>query len=287
MDLSPRLACRPCVRTSGRASITTVSALQLAVVSSTENTQENLGHFCRRLSVATGLDVTPCVIPTYAELTGAAAAGKVQLVWAPPLVAVELEDRNAVVPVVVITRGVRAGYHSALFARADRPYRRIEDLRGLTAGWVSRESASGYFVPRWHLRSLGVDVARAFTRELFCTSHEGVVEAVASGDADVGATHVGLEPVSGQLAAAPWIDLGMPREAMRVLLLVGPIPGDLIVASTSVPAATRQRLAAAFLGLREDPGGLAQTVFQATRFEPVPDGHLDLLRRLSRYAETR
>jgi phosphonate transport system substrate-binding protein len=264
-----------------------VSALVFAVVSSTERTELALGQFCRRLSVATGLDISPCVVPSYAALINDTLAGKVQLGWAAPLVAVDLEDRGAVVPLVVLMRGVRAGYHAALFARADRPYRRIEDLQGLTVAWVSRESASGYFVPRWHLRSLGVDVGRAFQRELFCSSHEEVVEAVASGAADVGATHVGLEPVSGQLAAAPWLDLGLPASSMRVLLLVGPIPGDLIVAASSVPAAARQRLVAAFLGLRDDHDGMAQSVFQATRFDPVPDGHLDLLRRLARFAETR
>ncbi len=264
-----------------------MSALVFAVVSSTENTQETLGQFCRRLSTATGLEITPCVTSSYEALMESTLAGKVHLVWAPPLVAVDLEDRGAVAPLVVLTRGVRAGYHSALFARADRPYRRIEDLHGLTVAWVSRESASGYFVPRWHLRSLGMDLARAFPRELFCSSHEGVVEAVLSGAADVGATHVGIEPVSGQLAASPWLDMGMEASAMRVLLLVGPIPGDLIAASSAVPPATRQRLIAAFLALREDLAGFAQSLFQATRFEPVPDGHLDLLRRLSRYAETR
>lgn len=264
-----------------------MSAIVFGVVSSTEDTQETLGQFCRWLSTATGFEVTPCVIPTYSALMDSTTSGKVQLVWAPPLVAVDLEDRGAVVPLVVLTRQVRAGYHSALFARADRPYRHIEDLHGLTVAWVSRESASGYFVPRWHLRSLGVDLARAFPRELFCSSHEGVVEAVSRGAADVGATHVGLEPVSGQLAASPWLDMGMDESAMRVLLLVGPIPGDMIAASSAVPAATRQRLVAAFLGLRDDQRGFARTVFQATRFEPVPDGHLDLLRRLARYAETR
>ncbi len=206
--------------------------------------------------------------------------------WAPPLVAVELEDQKVAVPMVVIRRGLRGGYHSALFARAEAPYRKPEDLVGLTAAWVSRESASGYFVPRWHLRSLGVDLQSAFPRELFCSSHEGVVEAVLAGRADVGATHVGLEPVSGQLAASPWLDMGAPPNSVRVLLLVGPIPGDLIVAGAHVPAGVRRRVTAALLAMHDDDDTAAQSVFQASRFEPVPDGHLGLLRRLARYSET-
>ena len=261
-------------------------SLTFAVVSDSESTQEALGQFCRRLEMSTGVALSPCVLSSYGALTESVLSGRVDLVWAPPLVAVELEDRKGAVPMVVIKRGLRGGYHSALFARAEAPYRRPEDLVGLTAAWVSRESASGYFVPRWHLRSLGVDLHKAFPRELFCSSHEAVVDAVLGGKADIGATHVGLEPVSGQLAAAPWLDMGAPPGAVRVLLLIGPIPGDMIVAGAQVPAGVRRRLTAALLSLHDDADSGAHGVFQASRFEPVPDGHLALLRRLSRYAET-
>lgn len=261
-------------------------SLTFAVVSDSEPTQEALGLFCRRLETSTGVEIAPCILSSYASLSESVLSGRVDFAWAPPLVAVQLEDRKAAVSLVVVKRGLRGGYHAALFARSEAPYRKPEELVGLTAAWVSRESASGYFVPRWHLRSLGVDLHKAFPRELFCSSHEGVVDAVLGGQADVGATHVGLEPVSGQLAAAPWLDMGAPPGAVRVLLLIGPIPGDLVVAAPHVPAETRQRLIAALLSMHDDADSAAHGVFQASRFEPVPDGHLALLRRLARYSET-
>jgi len=261
-------------------------SLTFAVVSDSEPTQEALGLFCRRLETSTGVDVAPCILSSYAALTAAALAGRVDFAWAPPLVAVELAHAKAAISMVVVRRGLRGGYHAALFARAEAPYHKPEELEGLTAAWVSRESASGYFVPRWHLRSLGVDLHKAFPRELFCSSHEAVVDAVLGGQADVGATHVGLEPVSGQLAAAPWLDMGAPPGSVRVLLLIGPIPGDLIVAGSHVPQDVRQRVTAALLSMHDDPDSAAHSVFQASHFEPVPDGHLALLRRLARYAET-
>lgn len=262
-----------------------MSALTFAVPSSSERTQQLLGVFCRQLESTTGLTFAPCVVSSHAALSEAVIAGKVDLAWAPPLVALDLQDRGAATPLVVITRRVRAGYHSALFARADAPYRRVEDLVGLTAAWVSRDSASGYFAPRWHLRSMGVDVGRAFPREIFCATHEAVTEAVMSGRADVGATHVGLEPVTGQLASAPWLSLGMAAEAVRVLLLIGPIPSDLIVAGKRVGPAERRQLTGALLAVRPDEDDAARGLFQATCFEPVPEQHLSLLRRLSQYGE--
>jgi phosphate/phosphite/phosphonate ABC transporter binding protein len=264
-----------------------VSPLTFAVVSSSERTQEALGVFCRQLETSTGLGVAPCVVPSYEALAGGVVAGEIDLAWAPPLVAIELEDRESAAPLVVIKRSLRAGYHSALFARADAPYRRVEDLVGLTAAWVSRDSASGYFVPRWHLRSLGVDLDRAFLREIFCATHEAVTEAVMSGSANVGATHVGLEPITGQLAASPWLSMGAAASSVRVLLLIGPIPGDLIVVNVRVAAAQRRQLTGALLSVRADEDDAARGLFQASCFEPVPEGHLSLLRRLSQYAEAR
>jgi ABC-type phosphate/phosphonate transport system substrate-binding protein len=152
-----------------------------------------------------------------------------------------------------------------------KSFRRPQDLQGVTVAWVSKESASGYFVPRWHLRSLGLPLESCFDREIFCESHEAVARAVLGGTADVGATHVALEPVSGQLARAPWQALGARPSSIRVLLLIGPIPGDVIAAARHVPLSSCRNLTAALLSIRQDGAG---RLFDATRFEPVPEGHL-------------
>jgi len=262
----------------------TVPALAFAVVSRDEAVPAALGRFCERLSQATGRDVKPLVLGSYADLLESARAGEAQLIWAAPLVAIELEDEGLATPAVVVQRSIRAGYHAALVARADSAIKRVEDLRGVRAGWVSRESASGYFVPRWHLRSMGLELRKAFSEERFCESHEGVTRAVIDGDVDVGATHVGLDPVSGKLAAAPWLTMpGAPP--LKVIFLVGPIPGDVISISRRVDTATRRHLVEALVVTKDDAD--ARVLFETSRFEPVPDGHLDLLRRLARFADTR
>lgn len=258
-------------------------ALNFAAVSTDRALVEPFDRFCQRLSLATRLTVAPLVLESYSELVERARAGDVQLAWAPPLVAIELEDEQIAAPLVVVQRSIRAGYHSALFARADGRVQRVEDLKGVRAGWVSKESASGYFAPRWHLRSMGLNLAAAFAEERFFGSHEEVTRAVIAGGIDVGATHVHLDPVSGKLAAAPWLTMaGAP--GMRVILLVGPIPGDVISISRRVDAHARRHLTEALVLTKDDEDG--RLLFEASRFEPVPEGHLDLLRRLARYSET-
>ena len=210
-------------------------------------------------------------------------SGTVQVVWASPLIAIDLEDAGFASPVVVVQRSSRAGYYSALFTRSAGAIQSVEDLKRVRAAWVSTDSASGYFVPRWHLRSMGLELSQAFATESFQGTHEAVTRAVLNDEADVGATHVGFDPVTGKLAAAPW--LGIPDGSARVILLVGPIPGDVFSISLRVDAATKRRLVAAFVAMKGDAD--CRQLFEASRFDPVPDGHLDLLRRLLRFRETR
>jgi ABC-type phosphate/phosphonate transport system substrate-binding protein len=270
---------------SGRVHSRAVPDVKFGVVSSAPETQEALGNFCRRLRVTTGLDLAPAVYKSYGELLKSTVDGIVDVVWAPPLIAIELEDRGIAMPAVVVRRSSRVGYYSALFCLADAPFQRVEELSKVRAAWVTKESASGYVVPRWHLRSLGVRLADAFATEEFFASHEAMTQAVLDNRADVGSTHVSLDPVTGKLASAPWLALGAAPGAVRVLLLVGPIPGDVVAISARVDSGARRRLIAALVALRDDVDGLA--LFEAGAFEPVPDGHLTLLRRLARFNETR
>jgi phosphonate transport system substrate-binding protein len=270
---------------SGRVHSRAVQDVTFGVVSRAPETLGALGNFCRRLRVTTGIALAPAVYGSYADLLARTIDGRVDVVWAPPLIAIELEDRGVASPAVVVRRSSRVGYYSALFCLADARWERVEDLSRARAAWVSKESASGYVVPRWHLRSLGVRLNEAFADEEFFASHEAMTQAVLDGRADVGATHVSLDPVTGKLAAAPWLALGAAPGAVRVLLLVGPIPGDVVAVSSRLDSSAKRRLVAALVALRDDADGLA--LFEASAFEPVPDGHLTLLRRLARFNETR
>ncbi|MBK8998850.1 MAG: phosphate/phosphite/phosphonate ABC transporter substrate-binding protein [Myxococcales bacterium] len=262
-----------------------MSPLKFAAVSAESTTADSLARFCEKLGRATGLSVQPRLLGSYAELKAGTLAGELDVVWAPPLVAIDLEDEAAAQSVVVVHRSARAGYYSALFARTESRFTRPEDLRGARAAWVSKDSASGYFVPRWHLRSMGIRLAEAFASEALLGTHEAVTRAVLGDTADVGATHVALDPVTGNLASAPWLAQGVAPSAVRVLLLVGPIPGDVIAVSQRVDAASRRQLVAALVAMKEDES--SRNLFEAGQFDPVPEGHLDLLRRLARFRETK
>lgn len=259
--------------------------LTFAAVSAEPATAEALALFCEKLGQATGMAFRGKVLESYAELRAGALSGALDLIWAPPLIAIDLEDAAAAESAVVVHRSTRAGYHGALFVRADSRFAKVEALSQARAAWVSKDSASGYFVPRWHLRSMGLRLEDCFASETILGSHEAVTRAVLEGSADVGATHVGLDAVTGKLAAASWLSMGYPASSVRVLLLLGPIPGDVIAIGHHVEATVRQRVVAALVTMSEET--TRRSLFEASQFDPVPDGHLELLRRLSRFRETR
>lgn len=260
-----------------------MSPLNFAVVAQPEQA-EPLEAFCALLQASTGIRLRSTIMEAYPKMVDAVASGSVDAVWAPPLVAVDLEDRGAARPIAVVERSLRAGYYCALFVHPKSAIRKVEDLKGARAGWVSKESASGYVVPRWHLRSSGHDLKALFGEEVFFDGHEAVTRAVLDGAVDTGASHVGLDAVTQELSHAPWIHMGLRPGAVRVILLVGPIPGDVIMVSTKVPQAVAQSLTGALLSIgRADE---TRTLFEASRFEPVAEGHLSMLRQLSRFRET-
>jgi ABC-type phosphate/phosphonate transport system substrate-binding protein len=257
-----------------------MSQYRFAVVAKTATTSDFAAAFCARLSHLTGLDIGASVVGSYEQLVAELAQSRCELAWTPPFVALESEASAGVSLLAVVRRSFASGYHSALFARADARIRALSDLQGVTVAWGSPWSASAYIVPRWHLRSKGIDLARAFARELRFARHEAIARAVWERVVDIGACHVGVDPVSGQLASAPWQTVTGALGAMRVLLLVGPIPGDVILATPSLSLDARDRVVAALLSLRSADPGMTE-LFDATSFEPVPVGHLALLRRRS------
>ncbi len=235
-----------------------------------------LGVFCRALADATAATAEPHTFPDYAALLGAMTRGDLELAWLPPLIAARAAAAQTIVPVVVPVRAEDAWYHSALFSRAASPVRKLEDLRGVTAAWVDPESMAGYSVVRATLRMRGIDLAAAFARQSFVGAHEAVVQAVLSGAADVGATFVHLAQDGRTVLRAGW-----GTAAVNVILLAGPIPGDVLAAGKNVSAAVVDAVRGALTGqVREELRGAALALLEADRFVEADAGRLAALAKL-------
>ena len=172
------------------------------------------------------------------------------IAWAPPLVAHQIVRQSLGWPLAVACTG--ADYAATLVARPS--VESLADIAQRRAGWVSRLSATGYRIPRLYLESFGLDLSSLFASERFYGSHEALAHGLAAGEVDVAASHSGrlLEVLRGSRA--------------RILTSIGPIPADMLVASTGLGVDMREAIALA----------LNSTTLGPVTFEPPRRGHLDV-----------
>eukprot|EP01037_Dinobryon_pediforme_P002726 gene2726-2765_t len=139
----------------------------------------------------------------------------------------------------------RPVYWTDLVVRADDPAVSLEDLRGRTIAFTVEDSQSGFNAVRHYLRGLP-GVKPVFGREfgpVFTPLRS--IEAVISGDADVG-------PVDSTAHALLMLHAPELAEQVRIVAQTAPTPCPLLVASRSVDAAVVEALRATFLQLADD-----------------------------------
>ena len=253
----------------------------VVLTSDPEGSRASLDAFCKALADETGLEVHGLGGWNYNTLLEALETGEVDLGWLPPLVAMRATGRARVMPIVLPVRNGAASYMTALYSPSGSPLREIADLQGLRAAWVDRQSAAGYIVLRAHLRSIGVDLDRAFRDNLFFGSHGAVVRAVLQGDADVGATFVHVEPDPSHPRGERVVRAGWGDADVHVITQAGPIPADVMAASVRVPVATMRKVQRALVGSGENElGRAARALFGAEGFVVALSEHLDPLAKL-------
>jgi phosphonate transport system substrate-binding protein len=247
--------------------------------------REFVQRACDALTAASGLRLVPFVAQSYDDLTAAVAGGEVAFAWLPPIPAIELYDQNVAEPLVVASREGDSTYRSAVVVRPGT-VEGIGALRGRRVAWVSPESASGYIVPRVYIAAEGHDILHFFGSEVFLHDHRAVIEAVARGDVDCGATYCSLGP-DGRIASGSWLaDEGRSGRPLEALATYGPIPGDAIVAATSVPAHARLSVTRYLLDVTNEDQVLTK-LLRTKSLRIATRDHFDSLRHVLRTARAR
>lgn len=249
------------------------------------HTRNKLAEVCEQLSHALGVVVFPQVTLSYRELSDALERGQIGFAWLPPMLAIDLEDRQQVTPLALPVRRGTTAYHSAIIAARGGP-KSLDELRGKRAAWVDPSSAAGYIVPRLHLVGAGFDVQALFASESFFHTHDAVVDAVLAGRADVGATFCTLDPRTHRVLQAGWSAAdGTAQKPVRVVATVGPIPNDGVFAATTVPEELRSKLIDVLLAPDPKLRDALDAVLRAETFRAATTAHYEPLRRMIRHAK--
>lgn len=223
-------------------------------------TRDVVATLYETVQLAVGVPVATATLPPDLFLQVLDAPATSAVVWAPSLVARDLIEARVASPIAVVVRPVVGPPSPHASILAGRPaIETLADIAGARVGWVSRLSATGYRVPRLYLESFGLDLGRLFASERFYGSHGAVARALLDGEIDVAATH------SGRLREA--IEGG----TARALTSIGPIPGDVILASPTLPAWAQESVARSLHGAAAGD----------YHFAPARAGHLDLFDQLT------
>jgi phosphonate transport system substrate-binding protein len=211
----------------------------------------SMAEFWIDVGAEASLEIMVTEAKSYEELTRLLVGGDVDFAWLPPIPLVALERRKAAVPLVSHHRDGSSDFHCVVVARTDSAIVALSDLKGRRAAWVDPYSASGYVLPRIELFARGIDPRTAFFAEKFYHSHDVALRAVLQRRADFTATWAGLD-ASGKVVRAPWFEMDMAEDALRVVGELGTIPGDTIASRPNLPFSAREKIRTALIRLSGD-----------------------------------
>jgi phosphate/phosphite/phosphonate ABC transporter binding protein len=239
----------------------------------------HLVPFCAAMGEALDADVESYLATDYDGLLREVDAGTVDLAWLPPIPALRRasEDRFAFLALPV--RNGVASYSTVLFTRRGSSFSSSAELRGARMAWVDRDSAAGHLVLRSRLVADGLDPSLICGSEVFLGSHDGVIRAVLKGEADAGATYAHVTH-AGEVASAGWTGI-CSDDDVQILLIEGPIPADVLGATSGLSADHAQLLQSALLDGSHSPiREAALALFRAESFERPDADHFLLVARL-------
>jgi phosphate/phosphite/phosphonate ABC transporter binding protein len=230
------------------------SALRIGITPTVGgSTSERLAPLLSYLEKRLGIGGTGITAPSYATLAEMVGRREVELAVFSPNAYVNAHDAGveAVAIATATQRGspTYLGYLLMRDTRSSATSRRrplaLEAARGKRVAWVDRASASGYLYPRAMLMDKGHDPDGFFGEQLELGDHARVVEALLTGEVDVGAVaSTFADPGTGSYVQG--------ADELSVVAKTKHIPFDCVVVHRRLRRAIARDLRTALLELTHD-----------------------------------
>jgi phosphonate transport system substrate-binding protein len=180
------------------------------------------------------------------------------------LLAGEIEGRNS--------------YQSYWLALKEKPYNKVEDLKGKAVAFASKTSTSGFLIPVYDLKSKGL-LANPDPEEFFGkgnvfygTGYVSAVERVLNGQAEAAAVSYYVLDQDKHLTLEQ-------RAKLKKVAEQGPVPTHVIAVRSSIPEADRRTLRTALETMNEKQNAeLRDKVFTSKLVEVDAAAHLRSIR---------
>jgi phosphonate transport system substrate-binding protein len=170
-------------------------------------------------------------------------------------------------------------YKSYWLALKDKPYAKVEDLRGKPIAFASKTSTSGFIIPLWDLRSKNLVSDKNDPEEFFGkgnvffgTGYVSAVERVLNGEAEAAAVSYYVLDEEKHLTAEQ-------RAKLKKVAEQGDVPTHIIAVRKSLPAEEKAKLKQAILALNDAANSaLRDKLFTSKLVEAEQEKHLAPLR---------
>jgi phosphonate transport system substrate-binding protein len=193
-----------------------------------------------------GIKVDIVVPDNYLKILVAMKRKEVEFAYFGPLGYVQAHrEAGAEVFAMELDRDGNPGYYALLIAKNGSGINTLDQGRGRVLAFSDPDSTSGYLVPLIHFVRDRKETPGSFaSRIVFAGSHMAVVEGVAKGDYDIGATNTKDIVRSGTA-------LGLEPDQFNILWKSELVPGSPIAAGKDVPDSLKQAFLDALLSFSQ------------------------------------
>ena len=215
------------------------------------------------LEAKLGMKVEFTPVTDYAAAVETLVNRKTDLAWLGGFTFVQAHVRSGGKVLPLVQREEDERFRS-VFITSDPAITKLTDLKGKDVSFGSQSSTSGHLMPRSFLLQAGVDPDKDFKRVAYSGAHDATIAAVASGKVQAGALNIS---VWDKFVAEKKVDPGQ----VRVFFTTPPYFDYNWTVHADMPAALREKLTAALLGLSPDTaeGKEILALQRATRFVPT------------------
>jgi phosphonate transport system substrate-binding protein len=210
-----------------------------------------------------GMKVEFTPVTDYAASVEALANKKVDMAWFGGFTFVQANVRSGGKVIPLVQRAEDEAFKS-VFITSDPAITKLADLKGKDVSFGSQSSTSGHLMPRSFIMQAGIDPDKDFKRVAFSGAHDATIAAVASGKVQAGALN---SSVWNKFVDEKKVD----TSKVRVFFTTPPYYDYNWSVHADMPAATREKLQAAFLALdKSTPEGKEILDLQrASKFVPT------------------
>ncbi len=179
---------------------------------------------------------------SYKDLVNHFAEGKIDIAYFGGATFLEASGRTPTAPLVM--RRLDARFRSYFITRASRKAISLEGLKGMRFAFGAKDSTSGYFMPLYYLKEIGIDPDKDFQGPpQFSGTHTRTLEWVLSGRVDAGV-------MNGQIFDRLLREKKLDLKKIDIAWVSPGFPDYIWAARKDVPPEVRKRVQQTFLDLR-------------------------------------